>query len=88
MLAANHRLVGTNHRLLPANYRLVRANEKIIVKKTTQMRHWSASNGDWLCAASRTAKKSRPPLDVREKACGESEFAAFPLADVGCAKER
>lgn len=33
-------------------------------------------------------KKSRPPLDVREKACGESEFAAFPLADVGCAKER
>ena len=52
------------------------------------MRHWSASNGDWLCAASRTAKKSRPPLDVREKACGESEFAAFSLADVGSAKER
>ena len=33
-------------------------------------------------------QKNRPPLDVREKACGESEFAAFPLADVGSAKER
>ena len=33
-------------------------------------------------------KKSRPPLDVREKACCENKFAASPLADVGSAKER
>ncbi len=52
------------------------------------MRHWSASNGDWLCAASRTTQKNRPPLGVREKACGENKFAASPLADVGSAKER
>ncbi len=52
------------------------------------MRHWSASNGDWLCAASRTTQKNGPPLGVREKACGENKFAASPLADVGSAKER
>ena len=33
-------------------------------------------------------KKSRPPLDVREKACCENKFAASPLVDVGSAKER
>ena len=52
------------------------------------MRHWSASNGDWLCAASKTTQKNRPPLGVREKACGENKFAASPWANMTRAKER